>query len=219
MDECKSFFSAFISGVVHITIGHPFDTIKTMQQSNTKKLYFSNLYRGLVFPLIQNSIINSITFGSNHFFKKYNNPYISYTYCGIISTIICTPLDEFKIKRQFKLPYNINLKSVFLSYRNSNIVAIRELPATFMYFFTYDYLKQNNYSIIFSGAFAGFNSAIITYPIDTIKTRIQSDECKTILQAYKKGYLWRGFPICCVRTIIVNAANFSVYEYLMEILK
>ena len=218
MDECKSLFSAFMSGVIHIVMGHPFDTIKTMQQSNQVQLQYSNLYRGLIYPVMQNATINSITFGSNHYFKKHHHPYVSYMYCGVISTIISTPLDEFKILRQYNIPYTITLRNTIHTFKSTHVVGMREMPATFLYFATYDYTRQMELPIYVCGALAGLCCALLTHPIDTIKTRVQGRECSSITEAYTKGGLYNGIPISLARTTIVNAVNFSVYEYLMRVL-
>lgn len=217
MNEYKSLISGFISGSVHTIIGYPLDTIKTLKQSNknTKNI---RLFKGLSYPLIQVSIINSITFGSNNYLKKFNNNNISNFYTGIISSIICTPLDKFKIMRQYNLKYNLNIKNIIKSYKNLNIVTLRELPATYIYFTSYDKLKQNNISIFLSGSIAGINSWLFTYPFDTIKTRIQSNNSKTFIEAFKKGKLFNGLLFCLGRAFIVNGVNFSIYEYFMKIL-
>ena len=218
MEDTKSLISGFISGAVHTIIGHPLDTLKTLKQSN-KKINNKNLFKGLSYPLIQISIINSITFGSNNYLKKFNDNNISNFYTGIISSLVCTPLDKFKIMRQYNLKYDVTLKNIFKSFNKTHIVTLRELPATYIYFSTYDKLKENNFSIFLSGSISGLNSWLLTYPIDTIKTRIQSENSKTISEAFKKGTLFNGLSFCLSRAFIVNGINFSVYEYFMKNLK
>jgi len=217
MDNLKSFGSAFVSGVIHITIGHPFDTIKTLHQSNSLKIRYSQLYRGLLYPVLQNSLINAVTFSSNHHLKKAHDPYISYLYCGGISTLICTPLEHYKILRQYKMKYTHSIYAFYKTYNNIGIVAFRELPATFLYFASYDICKYYGISTFVSGSIAGFTSNVFTYPIDTIKTRLQSGECNTIYAAYQKRGLMKGVGVCGLRSLIVNGINFSVYEYLMKL--
>lgn len=215
MDEYKSLISGFFSGIIHTIIGYPLDTIKTLKQSENK-INNKNLFKGLSYPLAQISIINSVTFGSNHYFKKFNDNNISNFYTGIISSIICTPLDKYKIMRQYNLKYDINIKNITNSFRKTHVVGLRELPATYIYFASYDKLKENNISIFLSGSIAGVNSWLFTYPMDTIKTRIQSNNSKTILEAIKKGNLFSGLGFCLSRAFIVNGVNFSVYEFFMK---
>ena len=215
MNEYKSLISGFLSGTIHTIIGYPLDTLKTLKQSNIQNKN-KNLFKGLSYPLIQISIINSVTFGSNHYLKKFNDNNISNFYTGIISSFICTPLDKYKIMKQFNLNYDINIKNILKSFRKTHVVTLRELPATYIYFASYDKLKENNISIFLSGSIAGVNSWLFTYPFDTIKTRIQSNNSKTIYEAFQKGNLWNGLGFCLLRAFIVNGVNFSVYEYFMK---
>ena len=215
MNEYKSLISGFLSGTIHTIIGYPLDTLKTLKQSNIQSKN-KNLFKGLSYPLIQISIINSVTFGSNHYLKKFNDNNISNFYTGIISSFICTPLDKYKIMKQFNLNYDINIKNILKSFRKTHVVTLRELPATYIYFASYDKLKENNISIFLSGSIAGVNSWLFTYPFDTIKTRIQSNNSKTIYEAFQKGNLWNGLGFCLLRAFLVNGVNFSVYEYFMK---
>jgi len=58
-----SLISSCLSGSIHIFIGYPFDTIKTLRQSssfiNTQNMSYKRLFQGIKYPLIQNSLINS----------------------------------------------------------------------------------------------------------------------------------------------------------------
>lgn len=213
-DNFKSLISGFLSGSIHTIVGYPFDTIKTLKQSN-KKYEVKKLFNGLMYPLIQNSIMTSITFGSNNFLKKNNNnEYVSNLYSGILSSIISTPFDKYKIVNQYSIMnYELNAYNIIRSYNNFHIVSMREVPAIFVYFTTYDWLKKNNIPTFLSGSLAGVNSWLLTYPIDTIKTRLQTNSSKTIIDACKRGNLFNGLSICLLRAFIVNGVNFSVYEY------
>ena len=226
MDEYKSLLSGFISGAIHTIVGYPLDTLKTLKQSN--KSNFSNsmesilnpkkIFKGVIYPVSQVSIVNALTFGSNNYFKKNHNIYVSNLYSGLLISLVCTPLDKYKISRQFNLEYKLNIKNILKSYKNTHIVASREIPAIFTYFSTYNYLKQKQISVFLSGSIAGTISWFITYPIDTIKTRLQNNSCKTINEAIKKGNLFTGLSLCLFRAFIVNGVNFSVYENCMNYL-
>ena len=144
MNNDKALYSGFISGIVHTLVGYPFDTLKTLKQSKLK-VKEVNLFKGVSYPLIQSGIMNSIMFGSNSFLKKNNNEYLSNFYTGIISAVICTPLDKYKITKQYNLNYNLNIKNILKSYKNIHIVSSREIPAVFLYFTTYQELKKKKY--------------------------------------------------------------------------
>ena len=82
MDEYKSLVSGFVSGAIHTIVGFPLDTLKTLKQSNNinKNINFKNIFKGLIYPVSQVSLVNALTFGSNNYFKKnHNHNYINIT--------------------------------------------------------------------------------------------------------------------------------------------
>ena len=61
------------------------------------------------------------------------------------------------------------------------------------------------------------------YPMDVIKTQIQSGESVDIRQAIKKmgaGELriWSGLGFCLTRALLVNGVGFSVFEKLKSVI-
>ena len=69
-----------------------------------------------------------------------------------------------------------------------------------------------------SGGIAGLVNWTTTYPIDVIHAR-QIAQHISIKQAIKQGNLWRGFPVCATRAVLVNATTFSVYEKVKKIME
>ena len=55
-------------------------------------------------------------------------------------------------------------------------------------------------------------SWLITYPIDTVKSRMQSNLCSTIKESLQIGNLYHGLGYCLLRAFIVNGASFYTYE-------
>lgn len=127
----------------------------------------------------------------------------------------------------------------------------REVPCFGLYFASYDYIKdkandflakqagietkdgqptgQHSHTWVAS-AFAGGSAGCITwsmaYPIDVIKSRIQTAPLSTpqsdlklfkvgsdILRQHGIGYLYRGVGVTLVRAFPVNGTIFPVYEY------
>lgn len=218
-----SFFSASLSGAIHIFIGYPFDTIKTLQQGkmhNTYKcLNIFNIYRGIKYPLIQNSIVNGSIFSINNYFKNNTtNRHIGNFYTALLSTFILTPFDKYKVMSQYNKKYKLNLKNIISTYKNYPIICMTEIPATFTYFSVYHKLKSDNYPSFFSGSMAGLTSWLCIYPLDTIKVRIQSETCKNIKQAYQMGNLFKGIYVCIIRSMLVNGVNFYCYENIQKFL-
>lgn len=87
----------------------------------------------------------------------------------------------------------------------------RETLAMGVYFYTFHKLKQYTDSTLLSGALTGVASWTTTYPIDVIMSR-QVAQNITIKQAIQQSNLWKGYRVCIARAMLVNAANFKIYE-------
>lgn len=220
MDEkYKNFIKGFLSGSVQTLSGHPLDTMKVLSQNknfNIKSLlnqnfftksFFGKYYRGVSYPLILNSFIVGIQFDT---FYSYGS-----ICSGITSGLILTPFDYYKTNKQIYnkkifIPKSINqFKYVDLP-KGFNITICREIIALSIYFKSYDYLKNNNYNILFSGGVAGSLSWLLSYPIDTIKTRYQLGQ--SYKEAFNNKNLWRGLPITLLRAFIINGLGFYCAE-------
>ena len=216
----NEFFYGIIVGITQTYIGHPFDTIKTIYQNNKKPENFKikNLYRGATYPLISITITNGIQFYSNDFFYNYfNNHFYSGFLSGIVSAPIINLFDIYKIKKQLNIPIHNIYKNPFLGFYPT---IIRESFATSIYFGTYFYMREKyNINPFLSGGTAGVLCWGLTYPVDVIKTRIQSETHKTWKSAIKKGNLWSGLGICLFRSIIVNGSSFASYDFIKSLNK
>ena len=214
-----SVLSASISGSIHILVGHPFDTIKTIVQGNKNYDYktttMRTLFRGVKYPLIQNTISNSLLFGINNYINhSLQNIYLGNFYTSVISTFILIPFDKYKVMTQYNKPYPINITNIMRSYKQIPIVSMTEIPSTFVYFSVYHKMRTMEYNSFISGGFAGLFSWLCIYPLDTIKVRLQSETCSSIKQAYSMGHLTNGIYICMMRSMLVNGVNFYCYEKL-----
>ena len=208
----NEFFLGTMVGVVQTLIGHPLDTMKTNYQNqikiNLKKNMIKKLYRGVYYPLASSVITSGFIFYSNDYINnKLNNHY----YSGFMTGLACTPLinslEVFKVKAQVGLSNDFSQLGKGIS-----ATLLRESIGTSLYFGSYNTLK-NNYNPFISGSLAGLISWALTYPIDVIKTRIQTGDSKTWEKAINKGKLSSGMSVCLVRSFIVNGFSFSVYEY------
>jgi solute carrier family 25 carnitine/acylcarnitine transporter 20/29 len=211
----ESFWAGLISGIFQTVVGHPLDTLKVWKQNNSRiSPSFFNLYKGIKYPFIQNPLLCSSGFYTNDLLLKHtNNIYLSSGVAGFINSIILAPLDYYKIRKQQQLSTKL-----LHSYKNYSIVAAREIPANFIYFSTYDSLRERNYSIELAGGLAGVSSWGLTYPFDTLKTRMQTHVHLSLIHALKQGKLFHGFSYCIARAFIVNSIGFSVFESSKEYL-
>ena len=212
----KYFISGSISGFSQIIVGHPIDTIKIWNQVNIKHSYnFKNLYRGIKYPLISNIFITSGVFGVyNYLLNKTNNNFLSGFIAGSLVSPIINISDIYKIKFQNKVSISMPI------YKGFHMTFLRESIACGIYFSSYCYFKKlfensldRNLNNLISGGLAGISSWTITYPIDTIKTRIQSSNI-SIIKAINQKKFFNGLNICLFRAFIVNSVGFYTYEYI-----
>tara|TARA_B110000879_G_C11145166_1_gene502082 strand:- start:1443 stop:2051 length:609 start_codon:yes stop_codon:yes gene_type:complete len=200
------FLAGLSSGVAQTLIGHPLDTIKTNKQNNIKTK--GNLYKGLRYPLISNSLLVGMQFD---LYYRYNS-----LVSGVVSSVIITPLDHYKISKQNNIDTNFS-KMINNFKRGYPITVVRETLALTIYFGSYDYMKtENNYHPLIAGGIAGALSWLFTYPIDTIKTRIQSNI--SLKKSIMLKHYWRGINITLVRAFIVNSIGFYVAENVKKII-
>lgn len=212
----KEYFRGFFVGCTQTFVGHPFDTAKTRIQAG-QPIDVKKLYRGMSFPLLTSCLTNSIMFGSYSRFHETQGHFSSGFLAGIVITPIITPIDKSKI--DFQISPKMTLRDIKYNtlFKGFQATLMRESLSTGIYFSSYHYCKDAEYfsgstNVLFSGGIAGMMSWLFTYPIDVVKTRIQSGEGVTFSQAYNQGMLYRGLGICLARSFVVNSLGFFIYE-------
>ena len=178
--------------------------------------------------------------------------YISGAAAGAANSLIVAPVEHIRIRLQaqsdVKKLYHGPLDAARKIYAHQGIKSIykgfgptllRESQGTGAYFFTYESLlrydmKTNNraredipaWKLCLCGAAAGYSMWLTVYPIDVVKSRLQTDgfgaaqtyrnafDCfrKTLAEGGIKA-LFRGFSPVLVRAAPANAATFLCYEY------
>ena len=218
----KEFSLGLMVGLIQTAIGHPLDTIKTNFQNKTKLNLNGNklkiLYRGVRYPLWSSVITNGFLFHSNSwFFSKFENHY----YSGFMTGVVCTPLingfEVLKVKKQINQNNFNNVNKFKLLKLGLSATLARESLACCLYFGTFNSLRKTNDAFT-SGSIAGITSWLMTYPLDVIKTRIQSGDSNTWKNAITKGGLLNGLTICLIRSFIVNGSSFMAYDYFNKII-
>ena len=202
--------SASLAGLSQVIVGHPFDTMKVLVQ-NKKSIFNLKLrdyYRGAKYPLFSSILFNSIVFSVHERTLKYTeSSFLSGVLGGIVVSPILFAFDTGKIKTQtqVKLEYKD-----FLFGKGKKATLIREGLAMGISFSVFESLKKD-YNPLVAGALAGLTNWTTTYTIDVVKSRQISQQI-TMIEAINQGNLWRGYPICAFRSLIVNAAIFYTYE-------
>ena len=217
--DTNSLLAGIASGVCQTLIGYPLDSMKTWRQNDKlasrPEMTIGNLYKGISFPLMQSPFTIATGFTVNETVKKRtNNAYLSAFASGIACSVFICPFDYYKI--QYQQHYKPN---ILHSFNKLHIVSMREIPANTIYFSSYYNLRKNDVPVGFSGALSGISSWFLTYPFDTIKSRMQLDHKLSLRSAINQGNLFRGVHITCMRAGIVNYIGFEIYEWTREKLK
>jgi solute carrier family 25 (mitochondrial carnitine/acylcarnitine transporter), member 20/29 len=221
--ETENMIAGFVSGSTQTFIGHPLDTLKVWKQQQHKRcpIMMFELFKGLKYPLITSSFVTSVQFVSYMEVSKQlgflSNPALSDAaggaVSGVITGICVSPIDKYKIALQTKSNSSrFGLLSCWM----------REIPAGAVYFGTYSVLRQADVPVFASGSISGAVSWLLTYPMDVIKTQIQSGESRDIRHAIKKmgaGELriWSGLGFCLSRALLVNGVGFTIFEKLKPV--
>lgn len=212
----KEFTGGFASGVVQVLVTQPLSSLMNLRQNNNsnQKINFRKLYKGTL-PTLTNSAITtgSIFYGEAELRKYTNSMILSSSIMGFINSLITSPFENLRIQRlnNIKIIY-----SVQRMYRGLPLYSARETIAWSLYISSYNYLKEKEIHPLISGGFAGWLSWFGTYPIDVLKTRIQSNLVTTYKKEFVKKNLWKGFGICSIRAIIANSIGFYTYEYFVS---
>jgi solute carrier family 25 carnitine/acylcarnitine transporter 20/29 len=234
-----NFVYGSIGGLFGTFLSHPIDTIKTRLQTNQvynikDAIKMGKLYNGLKAPLIGIPFEKSIVFGFYHLSKENNiNNFWSGIIGGLMSTIIVTPVEYFKINLQNKKSidiFKLNIKDV---YKGIIPTIFRETPGFGIYFSVYNYLN-NNYNRdqkfiknFCYGGLSGLSAWIFIYPADLIKSKIQdtsnNKNMSTIIKnIYKNnGFFgfYNGFKYAAMRAIPLHAGVFFGYEISHHLIK
>jgi solute carrier family 25 carnitine/acylcarnitine transporter 20/29 len=183
------------------------------------------------------------------------NLMISGAAAGFASGFLSSPIELLKIRQQLDqrgsssvkllpLMRDIVRNSGWLSlFRGLSATLIREIPSFPAYFVTYEYSKMylqgllppdsamsDTAAILGAGSLAGISGWIFVYPIDVIKTKIQSEpsliwkdrlSCvqmyHRLLKESGRSVFMRGFGATILRAVPTNAVIFGGYELTIEI--
>ena len=210
----ENLVAGVFSGIVQTVTGHPLDTFKVWKQQRMRPV-FAHSFRGLKYPLLTNPVITGAQFACVDEIGKLSgleNQVIADTLGGAVSGIASgaclAPIDRYKIARQ---------STCRISQYGLTRCLVREVPASAIYFGSYSAMRNNDFPIFASGSIAGVLSWLLTYPLDIIKTQVQSGESRTIREAVGKirsgqisGIAGLGF--CMARAFVTNGIGFMAYE-------
>lgn len=163
---------------------------------------------------------------------------------GFVNAFFRGPMERLKCWSQVhNIPTPTAVRQLYSRYgvrrgmfQGLGATVLREVPQFGSYYPAYEFMvrflapncqdrSQLSTSVILgAGATAGVTQWVVTYPIDTMKTLIQSSETPlTLREAYRlvgaKGGLrafWTGFTPTVLRAVPMHAAVFFIYEWTIK---
>lgn len=188
------FIPALASSIIEVCVTQPIDVMKIHYQTSTPVIYkFKNLYAGFIPRAIGNIPSRTIFLFSQDFFKNYfqekNLKYSSLfvpTLAGFCQTTVDTPVEVLKINKIMNVENKFLYKG-FVPHLGRNIIFLG---------FVYNFKQYSNSESIYKKALyasiGGVIGSYVSHPLDTIKTRIQSNKSYnnlTIKELFKGSHL------------------------------
>lgn len=245
-DSLKNVIAGSIGGLAHMSVGFPFDTVKVnmvrYEYSSPIKCFIDmikhrgvrSLYRGCAVPLVFSSFYNSSVFFTFSTMKKdfSSNPTIAAIPTAVVASLIDGPADHLKTQMQtYKRSYLeiINGLRHRLLYQTTIPTLGRNIFSIPIWFTTFEYINEhieNKYlGAIIGGSTAGALSWSITYPLDYLKSSMQSDDFynpkyKGYMDCIKKTptkHMYRGIRPCIMRGMITSPILFLTYRTVLDL--
>lgn len=216
MEDFKKIIPGFTMGIVRAAISHPFEMMKLKSQINYQGSFYKNLFKGIHYSIITNALERGIQFGLYEKFKLNDNNLNSSAKASIISTSLTLPyniilLRNVIMKSSMQIPKNIFYKSFFLEYS-------RNLSGSILFLSSYNYLKEKELPIIYRAPLSSCLVWILTYPLDSYKNILLSNQNKEKININIKR-LYKGIQFPLIRSIPSSIIGFYVYEYMLEYMK
>ena len=221
----ENYLCGYIGGICGTLVSYPIDTLRIRRQSNIKT--FSNLYSGVLTPMIGIGLGKAILFGVyNQTYKYTKNDLLSGLNSGLFASLVITPIEKCKILKQNDptLTYKKISKNIIAQggikplYNGLSACFLRDIPGYGIYFTSYNFLNNDSNNIsktLLAGGFSGVLTWLATYPFDIIKTNMQQDNTKFITTAKKiinEGRLYKGISLTLLRAFTLHSCVFLGYE-------
>lgn len=183
--------------------------------------------------------------------------FLSGAFSGLANSVLSGPIEHIRIRLQassnsgYTGPGDL-IKKVTAQhgisglYKGQAITLLRESVGYGIYFSTYEWLMQRQMSLqktekrsdvaswrqMLFGAASGYTLWLVIYPVDAIKSKIQTDgfsgpdrkftssfDCaRKVIAAEGMAGLYRGFGTCMLRAGPVNGVTFVAYEMAMSLM-
>ncbi|KAI8929237.1 mitochondrial carrier domain-containing protein [Entophlyctis helioformis] len=217
-------------------------------------------YKGTLTPLIGIGACVSVQFGALEAMKRLlsggkpgdhtfslGQLYMAGAMSGVANSVLSGPIEHVRTRLQVQSAGNKvgSQHGIAGLFKGQGITVLREFHGYGVYFAVYEYLMQRtmaanhikrsqvaSWKQLLFGATSGYMLWIFIYPIDVIKSKLQTDGFDKATQKYsgmvdcyrkvvaQEGFagLYRGFSACMLRAGPANAATFAAYEMTMNMI-
>ena len=176
-----------------------------------------SFYKGSTPPLLGIGLITAVQFSvRDRCTSKYDG-----MLAGLAGSVLVSPFELIRIRMQLSRE-NLSFLSTFLQtgivgcYRGFTSVVLRESIGMGAYFWTYDKIMPHCNSPLVAGSIAGIAFWSSIYPIDIVKSCMQTSTTESyrviVKRLWKMNGYFSGFLPCLARAIPVNAVSFFIYE-------
>ncbi len=236
------FLPGIAAGTTGCIIGHPFDAVKVRMQTNMyptnyecvkqiiTKEGIKGFYRGVIPPLISQNLKRSIQYNIyEKALTRTDNPWLSGLLVSLVGPMVGCPTSVLKIGLQTK---NTTLRKYINNiyqtnglkgfYRGFPIYTLKEIVHGTTYLGIYGTLRKEfgvgPIETFMSGCIASTITWTCLYPIDMLKTSIQSynnnniENIKNIIHQGNYLRLWKGLPAALLKVAPVNGCIMISYE-------
>lgn len=196
--------SAIVSSILEVIYTHPIDVIKTHQQNSNPFTFSRELFKGISVRAVGIIPIRTSFWTGQYVSDSIGiiEPLSKSLFVGLIQTLIDTPIENAKIKQIYSLKKYRMYRGFIPHYMRNSM-------------FLYSFIKSNELieNKLIAGATGGFVGSIITHPLDSYKTLVQSNKYTPVIN-YKQWF--NGlYARCLICTISMTIGNWS-YNYLLE---
>jgi solute carrier family 25 carnitine/acylcarnitine transporter 20/29 len=236
----------FFQGLTRVTISYPADVVKVQMQKQlfpntyvTIKHILKNdmfkFYRGSSIAYITISLERSLQFYYLEKIQKKYNPFLSGFIVSVLSSIYNLPMQYLTtnialIKKTDNISVNKFIKNTSIKsmYKGYFIETPKNILASTIFLGSYMKLRsmsENKTLYPFFGGLSGIMVWLLIYPLDTIKTELQTtmniNIKNTISERYKKYGIksfYKGITPVLIRTFPSAFMGMYVYEKIRYIL-
>jgi len=207
--------ASIISGIAEVYTTYPIDFIKTIRQSNkSMSLFFNNPYRGVTARLVgvvpmRILFWNTIHYSHNHNYSNFKTAILT----SSIQTLVDYPVEQITIR---KMIYNNSLNNCF-----KIKTLIPGFSSTLCRNFGFAYIvnawisgkDEDKDSNFMNGAIGGLLGAVLTHPLDTLKTYYHTNNTYK-LPNYTIKQWFTGVTHRSTKCLIAMSIGWSVFSFL-----